>query len=760
MAEGKTRDYHLSTEGKEDVLTFDATSWSFSPSIEENPLVMGMVLDALVAMPHVKRVVFHQRKHYHYGYDQIQILAEIARIYHYLLKGKKLLSMEHLGFGHFSDGVMGVAAQKRSQLHNLMTLLRTDPLGCYVDVKRLAREERIALDKENNLDLITLYEHSLGLLKEIYSLLDHTTLVHLVRESLEGHVVGDRSVYKNIFRALITPDFTSTRLQSSLPLDGEEIDVYTLPDATVTVLRVPHDVKPLYHLVPVEFSLQEDEYLLLDTAKNVMREHKPREEEFLEPPRMRRTFFNIGKDLLQELAEHKGISLEYNRIELLARVLVRYTVGFGLLEVLMQDHRVQDIFVNSPAGASPLFIVHQDYGECVTNLTPHKEDAEGWATKFRLLSGRPLDEANPVLDTELVVPGARGRVAIMTSPLSPTGLAYAIRRHRDKPWTLPLFIENHMLTSLAAGLISFLIDGARTLLVAGTRSSGKSSLLGSLMTEIMRKYRIISLEDTEELPIAYLRGLGYNIQHMKVRSALMSGGVEVSAEEGIRTALRLGDSSLIVGEVRSQEARALYEAMRVGALANVVAGTIHGADPYAVFDRVVNDLGVPKTSFKATDIILVANPIKSPDGLRSFKRVLQIAEVRKHWTDDPLHEGGFVDLMVYDGKKDALVPTPDLQYGDSEVLKSIAGHVKEWAGNWDALWENIQLRATLKQRLLDVSHTTGQRDLLEADFVVRSNDAFHVLSEQVHEELGGLDAQRIFSYWDSWLQHEVKKRRM
>jgi type IV secretory pathway ATPase VirB11/archaellum biosynthesis ATPase len=34
-----------------------------------------------------------------------------------------------------------------------------------------------------------------------------------------------------------------------------------------------------------------------------------------------------------------------------------------------------------------------------------------------------------------------------------------------------------------------------------------------------------------------------------------------------------------LGEVRSVEAKALYEAMRVGALANVVAGTIHGASP-------------------------------------------------------------------------------------------------------------------------------------------------------------------------------------
>src|SRR3970282_2605942 len=130
---------------------------------------------------------------------------------------------------------------------------------------------------------------------------------------------------------------------------------------------------------------------------------------------------------------------------------------------------------------------------------------------------------------------------------------------------------------------------------------------------------------------------------MKVRSALLKTTTEVSADDGIRTSLRLGDSCLIIGEVRSVEAKALYEAMRVGALANVVAGTIHGASPYGVFDRGVNDLDIPATSFKATDIIAVANPIKTLDGLHSWKRLVQLSEVRKHWTKDPMDDKGFVD---------------------------------------------------------------------------------------------------------------------
>jgi type IV secretory pathway ATPase VirB11/archaellum biosynthesis ATPase len=374
-----------------------------------------------------------------------------------------------------------------------------------------------------------------------------------------------------------------------------------------------------------------------------------------------------------------------------------------------------------------------------------------------MISGRPLDEANPILDTEIFIPGtANARVGVISRPLNPTGLAYAFRRHRDKPWTLPLFVKKGMLNSQAAGLINFLIDGSRTILVAGTRSAGKSSLLGAVMVDVMRKYRMITIEDTLELPGESLRRLGYNIQQMKVSSALSHGTSEVSAEEGIRTTLRLGDSCLFVGEVRSTEAKSLYEAMRVGALANVVAGTIHGDSPYGVFDRVVNDLGVPRTSFKATDIIIVANPIKSADGLHRWRRITQITEVRKHWENDPLQEKGFVDLMKYNSITDQLELTDDLLNQDSDIIKSIAENVKEWSGNWDAVWDNIVLRGKITQALVDYSIKMNNPDLLEARFVVESNDQFHKISDKVKEEFGTLDSKKIFFEWNEWLKRAAR----
>ncbi len=306
--------------------------------------------------------------------------------------------------------------------------------------------------------------------------------------------------------------------------------------------------------------------------------------------------------------------------------------------------------------------------------------------------------------------------------------------------------------------MSFLVDGGRSLLVAGTRSAGKTSFLTSLLVEIMRKTRIISVEDTLELPVQAFRNIGYNIQNMKVRSALTSITSELAADEGVRTSLRMGDSALIVGEIRSKEALALYEAMRIGALANVVAGTIHGADPYSVFDRVVNDLGVPRTSFKATDIIAVVNPVKSADGLKKSKRLVQITEVRKQWEHDPQAEGGFMDLMKYNAQTDTLDATQDLLNGDSDILKSIASNVRVWAGDWDAIWENILLRAHIKKTLVDFATISKQPGILEADFVVTSNDVFHRVCDNIQEEVGNLDTKRIYIDWESWLKKAITMR--
>jgi type IV secretory pathway ATPase VirB11/archaellum biosynthesis ATPase len=747
--------YEVQKESGEDVLYVNYLGAPYVPSLASSEEVMSRTVDLLIDNPNVSRIVFVQQRNYSYGFSQISLLQEIAQLYVYLTKQENILSPQKLYILRQTSG------KRYDSMNYLLMILKQDPIACYNEIKKMLRQERALLDK-----VAAKYKademNYIRILEKFLALLENAQLIKQAVPYLSDYSFGDREIYEQFFRPDIIPNFTFTRLVSAFPEDAEIIDQYQIASgydkSNVTILKKKGKAKYIYHLTPPEYTLDEDHHMLMNLARNVLMEHQPKSEEFTDPERTRRVFFNVARDLLQDLAKNKNISLSYSELNKLSSILVRHTIGFGLIEVLLQDKNLQDIVLNAPIALNPVFVRHQEFDECYTNIIPSKDDADSWAAKFRMISGRPLDEANPVLDTDLSIDNARARVAIIQEPLSPSGLAYAFRRHRDKPWTLPLFIQNKMINSFAAGLISFLIDGGRTFLIGGTRSSGKTSMLGASMLEIMPKFRTIVIEDTLELPVEALRKIGYDILRMKVRGALLKTETEVGADEGIRTSLRLGDSCLIVGEVRSTEAKALYEAMRVGALANVVAGTIHGASPYSVFDRVVNDLEVPVTSFKATDAILIVNPVKTADGLHSWKRAIQLTEVRKHWTKDPLKEAGFVDLLKYNVNKDELEATEELINGNSQLIKDIAGQVKGWAGNWDAVYDNIILRGKVKEEIVKIAQQLKMPELLEADFNALSNNMFHSFSEQVRKEVGLPVSDRVFSRWQKWLKDYVKKR--
>ncbi len=751
--------YEVQRQTGEDILYVNYLGAPYVPSISDSPEVMEKVTDILTENPNVSRIVLVQQKNYNYDFKETSFLLGIAALYTYLIRQEKILSHEKLviTYENFFN-------QRYNDLFSFLYFLRRDPIYAYVELKRLIIEARILSEKLSQ-EFKADQHNYVRFLEKILKIVEDTSLIQEARNYLEDYKKGEREIYHKFFKPDIIPNFTFTRLVSDLPDEAEIMDQYEISNneydkSFVTILKKRDESKYFYHLTPPENILSEEHSMLLNLARTVLIEHQPKAEEFTDTERTRYVFYNISKDLLQDLAQTKNINITYSDLNKLAAILVRHTVGFGVIEILLQDKNLQDIILNSPIPMTNIFLRHQEYEECFTNILPSQEDINSWAAKFRMISGRPLDEANPILDTQLEIGKIRARISIIQQPLSPDGLAYAIRRHREEPWTLPLFVNNKMINSFTAGLLSFLIDGSRTLLVAGTRSSGKTSLLGSLMLEIIPKYRIIVIEDSLELPVESLRKLNYDILRMKVRSALTKTTSEVAAEEGIRTSLRLGDSCLIVGEVRSTEALALYEAMRVGALANVVAGTIHGASPYGVFDRVVNDLKVPTTSFKATDLIAVANPIKSPDGLSSFKRLVQLSEVRKHWKNDPLEERGFVDLLKYNVEKDELEPTEDLINGDSQIIKDVASNVKGWAGNWDAVYDNILLRAKIKQELVDVANKVGNKMILESKFNTLSNQEFHRISESIRKEVGLPVSERVFPEWQKWLNEQIKKKRI
>jgi type IV secretory pathway ATPase VirB11/archaellum biosynthesis ATPase len=548
----------------------------------------------------------------------------------------------------------------------------------------------------------------------------------------------------------IRPGFSFTWVTPYPPDDAKLIFEDEVDGSKIGLYVIPGKTESLYHIFPSEYSIPIEHMKLIYLTKQQLIEHYPKTVKLDRPEQAREYVLSIGNRLIYQLAKRHDINLgktrekEMQNVKNLSEILAKYTAGYGISEFFLKHKIVQDIYIDSPASENLVYITiggiadPRLHHKCITNISLGDEDTESMLSRFRYESGRPFSEAMPVLETDLS--NFATRVTAIGKPLSPDGIAIALRRHSIDPWTLLKFIANGMISPMAAGLISFLIDGRATMLVAGSRGSGKSSLLGAIMLEFPQSQRIIAIEDTLELPVPNMQTLGYKIQSLFVQSTLGGKG-EMTADDALRVSLRLGESAIVMGEVRGQEAKTLYEAMRAGSAGSSVLGTFHADSAKAVFRRVVSDMKIPAKSFNATDMVIIAGLTRPAGSHKVKRRVIQIAEVLKKEDQD----GAFQDLMAYDEKKDALVPT-DAFYYRSEKIGSIAG---SWDLTLEEAVKNIQTRAAYRQKIVKYSKDNKKPQLLSAEWVMMSNNMFWELMEK-HTTGKKIDYDAVMKDWTEW----------
>ncbi len=142
-------------------------------------------------------------------------------------------------------------------------------------------------------------------------------------------------------------------------------------------------------------------------------------------------------------------------ISRMAEVVARYTVGMGLLEILLSDDHVEDVYIDAPCDGNPIHLTlnrvrgHNATTRCSTNIVASAEEIDGFASRLRQYSNRPFSEAFPVLETDLE--GYGSRATIIGYPLSPNGTAVALRRHSRHPWTLMKLVHNGTMDCYTAG---------------------------------------------------------------------------------------------------------------------------------------------------------------------------------------------------------------------------------------------------------------------------------------------------------------------
>ena len=339
-----------------------------------------------------------------------------------------------------------------------------------------------------------------------------------------------------------------------------------------------------------------------------------------------------------------GCSFEY-AIRELCDVVVRYTIGLGIFELLLEDPRLEDIYIDAPCDKNRIYVTldnvsgYNTHMRCRTNLIASEREIRNLINTLMRDSGLPYCESSPVMETNMC--NNQARATIVGYPMSPNGDSVAIRKHSTTPWTLIKLIGNGTIDEHDAGLISFLVDNRCTFLVCGARGAGKSSLLSAMLFEMPIEQRILTIEDTLELPGDVMRSMGYKVQSMLIDER-MNTDVSKRADEALRVSLRLGESAIILGEVRGDEARTLYQSMRAGRAGSSIMGTIHGDSAKGVYERVVHDIGIPAESFMATDFLIVMGTRRERGTNRQTRKIVEFVS-----TSDTIGEFISVDKGMY-----------------------------------------------------------------------------------------------------------------
>jgi len=742
--------YVVKDEGGKRMLIIDCRDASYNPSFADDRNARFQVLKILSEVE-ADLVVLAEVYERVYDENQTKMLAELASMY-VKFEVDGIWSYSHLGdpkleqekdFGERHNAIVRIAHDE----------LLFDPVLAYLLLLKECDREKARLQQLPKEMQATIYYKTLLDLKAAFEGTRFIQSAKAVLSKLEK-VPDTNQLYRAFFEAQVKPSFIGSRLVFGDEEKLELLDEYPVKDANVQVFKHPNKTEKLYFISLPEYSLTPEKYFLVSKTREVVATYAPGKASLSNVAKSRRYFERVYQSTMKDIARKEKIELSNEDIVGLSQVVARYSVGYGVLEVLLSDRRITDIYIDAPIGDKLIYLIHSEWGQCQTNIIYTQDEADSFVSKIRAMSGRPFDEAHPVLDFDL--PDLDTRVAAISRPLSPDGTAFAFRLHKTTPWTLAQFIDVKYISPLAAGLLTFFIDSQATMLVTGSRGSGKTSLMSALMLEILQNSRIISSEDTLELPIEYMKSIGFNVQRLKTRSPIgnSENDNEVAPEEALRTALRLGDSALVIGEVRSKEAKVLYEAMRVGAAGNIVMGTIHGDSAYSVWDRIVNDLDVPNTSFKATDVVVVARPIRFKGSIERHRRVVQVTEVKKHWKEDPEEEGGLLDLMNYNAKKD------ELQFIEDNLKESdLFTRISNTTGlSLEELWKGIRMNAESKSYMVSLKNEFKIPELLEAENTVAANNKLVLIKEEQLEESGSVDYEEALGKWKNWVRTYLVKR--
>ena len=293
--------------------------------------------------------------------------------------------------------------------------------------------------------------------------------------------------------------------------------------------------------------------------------------------------------------------------------------GLGPLEALLRDQNISDILVNR----FDQVYVERDGRLELTDIL-FKDDRHLMQIIERIVStvGRRIDESSPMVDARL---RDGSRVNAIIPPLAIDGPSLSIRRFRTGRVGAEDMVGRETMTQPMLDFLRAAVACRLNIIVSGGTGAGKTTLLNVLSGFISNLERVVTIEDAAELMMRQR-----HVVRLETRPPNIEGKGAVRQRDLVVNALRMRPDRIIVGEVRSDEALDMLQAMNSGHDGGLT--TIHANSPRDALYRLdtmvaMANLNLPERAVRqqiASAVNLVIQVTRLSDGTRKVTAITEV----------------------------------------------------------------------------------------------------------------------------------------
>ena len=325
------------------------------------------------------------------------------------------------------------------------------------------------------------------------------------------------------------------------------------------------------------------------------------------------------RTLLHELLAEENAPLSLGERETLFVELLDDVFGLGPLEPLLRDPSISDILVNTYKN------VFVERGGVLEKVPANfQDDRHLMRVIDRIVSavGRRVDDSSPMVDARL--PDG-SRVNAIIPPLAVDGPLLSIRRFPAERLRAEDLVTLRALTKPMLEFLSHCVKARLNALISGGTGAGKTTLLNVLSSFISERERIVTIEDAAELQLHQ-----EHVVRLETRPPNVEGKGAIRQRQLMVNALRMRPDRIVVGEVRSEEALDMLQAMNTGHDGSLT--TVHANTPRDALTRIETMIAMGATNLPdramrqqiSSAIQLVVQQTRLSDGSRKITSISEI----------------------------------------------------------------------------------------------------------------------------------------